>query len=229
VAYYVDGLGFGINWENRPYPQSPLYMEIERDGLYLHLSEHAGDMVKVACHAYIDNLPILVEEWRARRPGLVGEVEETPWNALTVGLGDPFGNHLQLQQNLPAKGRQEAQRTIPTFRVHSYDEAIAYYVEWLGFVVDWEWRHEPGFPVYMQISRDGLGLHLSEHPHPAFGATCLMRVRDVGALVSEWRDRDAEFGGEAESMPWGALVVAFDDPGGNNLRFQQSIDVGTHA
>ena len=77
VAYYVDGLGFGINWENRPYPQSPLYMEIERDGLYLHLSEHAGDMVKVACHAYIDNLPILVEEWRARRPGLVGEVEET--------------------------------------------------------------------------------------------------------------------------------------------------------
>lgn len=31
------------------------------------------------------------------------------------------------------------------------------------FRVDWEHRFEPGFPLYLQVSRDGLVLHLSEH------------------------------------------------------------------
>jgi len=43
------------------------------------------------------------------------------------------------------------QRTIPILHVDSYEKATAYYVDWLGFTIDWEFRLEPGFPVYMQF------------------------------------------------------------------------------
>ena len=54
-------------------------------------------------------------------------------------------------------------RTVPILR--SFDEAKAreFYIDWLGFVVDWEHRFEPGLPLYMQVSRDGIALH----PRPA--------------------------------------------------------------
>ena len=55
------------------------------------------------------------------------------------------------------------QQTIPILR--SFDEAKAreFYVGFLGFAVDWEHRFEPGMPLYMQVSRDGILLHISEH------------------------------------------------------------------
>jgi catechol 2,3-dioxygenase-like lactoylglutathione lyase family enzyme len=52
------------------------------------------------------------------------------------------------------------QRTVPMLHIGGYEEAKAYYVDWLGFRIDWEFRFEPTFPVYMQVSRDGLVLHL---------------------------------------------------------------------
>lgn len=54
-------------------------------------------------------------------------------------------------------------QTIPILR--SFDEAKAreFYLGWLGFTVDFEHRFEPSMPLYMQVSRDGLVLHISEH------------------------------------------------------------------
>jgi Glyoxalase superfamily protein len=53
------------------------------------------------------------------------------------------------------------QRAVPILHIHSYAHARAYYADWLGFRIDWKFRFEPSFPVYMQISRDGVVLHLS--------------------------------------------------------------------
>ena len=55
------------------------------------------------------------------------------------------------------------QRIFPTLRILDASEAQAFYVERLGFRIDWQWRHEPHLPVFMQVSRDGLALYLSEH------------------------------------------------------------------
>jgi hypothetical protein len=33
----------------------------------------------------------------------------------------------------------------------------------LGFHIDWEHRFRPNFPVFVQISRDGMVIFLSEH------------------------------------------------------------------
>jgi len=52
---------------------------------------------------------------------------------------------------------------IPTFRILDYKKAIKFYVEYLGFEIEWEHRFGQTEPVYMQISKNGLILHLSEN------------------------------------------------------------------
>ncbi|MDX1908687.1 MAG: glyoxalase superfamily protein [Bacteroidia bacterium] len=51
----------------------------------------------------------------------------------------------------------------PIFRIFDYEKAIHFYVDWLGFQIDWESYLEPGSPVYMQVSLRDVVLHLSEH------------------------------------------------------------------
>src|SRR5215469_1351153 len=54
-------------------------------------------------------------------------------------------------------------RTIPILRIFSVEKAKEFYCGFLGFKVDWEHTFEANTPVYMQISRGSLRLHLSEH------------------------------------------------------------------
>lgn len=42
-SFYVDGLGFQIEREHRFAPHLPVFMTINRDGLSLYLTQHAGD------------------------------------------------------------------------------------------------------------------------------------------------------------------------------------------
>ena len=46
------------------------------------------------------------------------------------------------------------QRVMPTLRMTDYARSKQFYVEGLGFQVDWEHRFEPNFPVFAQVSRD---------------------------------------------------------------------------
>jgi catechol 2,3-dioxygenase-like lactoylglutathione lyase family enzyme len=53
--------------------------------------------------------------------------------------------------------------TKPILRIFDYQKAIAHYVDWLGFRVDWEHRFDDDAPVYLQVSYGDITLHLSEH------------------------------------------------------------------
>jgi len=54
-------------------------------------------------------------------------------------------------------------RSIPILRIFDEAKAREFYVDFLGFTVDWEHRFNDDAPLYMQVSRDGCVLHLSEH------------------------------------------------------------------
>jgi len=54
------------------------------------------------------------------------------------------------------------QRVMPTLRIADYPRSKHFYVDCLGFQIDWEHRFEPGFPVFMQVSREGLAFFLIE-------------------------------------------------------------------
>jgi len=51
----------------------------------------------------------------------------------------------------------------PILRVKDAQVSAKFYREAMGFRVDWEHRFADGFPLYMQISRSPLVLHVSEH------------------------------------------------------------------
>ena len=79
---------------------------------------------------------------------------------------------------------------IPVLRIFSVDKAKEFYLEFMGFQLDWEHRFSPDLPLYAQIHRDGLILHLSEHHGDACpGSTVFARTEDLLALQRELLDK----------------------------------------
>jgi len=54
-------------------------------------------------------------------------------------------------------------RAVPTLRMFDERKAKEFYRDFLGFSIDWEHRFEPNTPLFMQMSRGKVILHLSEH------------------------------------------------------------------
>ncbi|MEL6383971.1 MAG: glyoxalase superfamily protein, partial [Cyanobacteria bacterium J06626_18] len=54
-------------------------------------------------------------------------------------------------------------KTTSILRIFDEAKAKEFYVDFLGFTIDWEHRFEADFPLYMQVSKDGCVIHLSEH------------------------------------------------------------------
>jgi catechol 2,3-dioxygenase-like lactoylglutathione lyase family enzyme len=114
-------------------------------------------------------------------------------------------------------------QTIPILR--SFDEAKAreFYIDWLGFTVDWEHRFEPGAPLYMQVSRDGIVLHLSEHHGDATPGSHIRinckGVREFHAEIIARRYRNNSPG--IERPEWGGTEVTVVDPCRNLITFAE--------
>src|SRR5215471_20451482 len=95
--FYLDFLGFTVDWEHRFEPDLPLYMQISRGDLILHLSEHHGDSTPGSV-AFIDmrgleefHRELSGKRYSNLRPGL----RHTEWNTRMMELIDPFGNRLR--------------------------------------------------------------------------------------------------------------------------------------
>ena len=118
--------------------------------------------------------------------------------------------------------------TTPILR--SFDEAKAkeFYVDFLGFQVDWEQRHEPTLPLYMQLSLDGCVIHLSEH-HGDCSPGATLRIHAT-ALETYQQELIAKKYGNArpglQRMPWGSTEMSVPDPFGNRLVFTDTADAG---
>lgn len=41
--FYIDWLGFSVDWENRLSVNAPLYMQVSNAGIVFHLTAHDGD------------------------------------------------------------------------------------------------------------------------------------------------------------------------------------------
>jgi len=60
----------------------------------------------------------------------------------------------------------EIQAAAPVLRMFDEAEAKAFYVDYLGFDVEWESRFSPTAPLYMQVSLGDAVLHLNGHASP---------------------------------------------------------------
>ncbi|HSD38070.1 MAG TPA: glyoxalase superfamily protein [Rhodocyclaceae bacterium] len=116
---------------------------------------------------------------------------------------------------------------IPVLRIFDVDLAKAFYVDWLGFTLDWAHEFGPTFPKYLQVSRDALILHLSEHYGDGSpGAKLLINLDDVDSLHAELATRpNPRMRPGVEVAPWNARVMEVIDPFGNRLVFNQNLDL----
>jgi len=114
-------------------------------------------------------------------------------------------------------------RTIPILR--SFDEAKAkeFYVDFLGFSVDFEHRYEPDMPLYMGVSRAGLTLHISEHFGDAMpGSALYIEMTGLREFHAELLAKKFKFArpgiGPGHA---GGISFGITDPFGNKLRFNE--------
>ena len=115
-------------------------------------------------------------------------------------------------------------RVTPVLRVFDEAKAREFYLDFLGFTLDWEYRHDPDFPLYAQISLgDETLLHISEHHGDACpGAAIRIEIEGIDeyqqALLAK-KYRNSRPG--VEDMEWGSRDMVIRDPFGNSLRFTQ--------
>lgn len=111
-------------------------------------------------------------------------------------------------------------QTIPILRIFDIAKAKEFYCDFLGFSIDWEHRYEPALPLYMQVSRAGLVLHLSEHYGDGTpGSTIFVRMRGIEALHAELIGK--EYGYLRPGLcreDRGSLSMEVIDPFGNRIR-----------
>jgi uncharacterized glyoxalase superfamily protein PhnB len=120
---------------------------------------------------------------------------------------------------------------IPLLRIFDPEKALEFYVGFLGFAVDWEHRFEDATPIYMQVSRGELVLHLTEHYGDCCpGATVYARVTGLEALHAEVTAKGYAFMRPGiEVAPWHARLMEVTDPFGNRIRFCEEIEAAASS
>ena len=120
----------------------------------------------------------------------------------------------------------QALQTIPILRIFSVEKAKEFYVGFLGFTVDWEHRFEEKAPLYMQISRAGLVLHLSEHYGDCCpGSTVFVRVTGVEEYHQEIKAKGYNYLRPCvQSTFHNSKCMQVIDPFGNRIRFDEFLD-----
>jgi uncharacterized glyoxalase superfamily protein PhnB len=115
-------------------------------------------------------------------------------------------------------------RIIPILRIFSVEKAKEFYVEFLGFKLDWIHSYDQNFPEYLQVSHGTVLLHLSEHHGDSVpGAAVLIEMEGVDALHAAMTAKQYKFAKPGiEDTPWGARVVRVTDPFGNRLIFSEA-------
>lgn len=159
---------------------------------------------------------MMASRLRARLAGLGNEITHS--QALEI-VATQLGYR---NWNTCAAARQKAPApvTIPILRTFPGGEARRFYVDFLGFIVDWEHRFEAGMPLYQQVTRGACVLHLSEHHGDATpGSAVRIEIPDVRTLQKQLVDSPVyplRIGLGTE--PWGE-DLEIPDPFGNRIIF----------
>ncbi|WP_136475623.1 glyoxalase superfamily protein [Pseudomonas sp. DG56-2] len=127
---------------------------------------------------------------------------------------------------LPAEAPQPVitfDKAIPILRMFDETKAREFYLDFLGFSVEFEHRFEADLPLYLGLNRDGLQLHLSEHHGDASpGTTIFVPMHNIELLRDELLTKRYGYGRpDIVEQGWGKLLEVYD-PFGNRIRFCES-------
>jgi catechol 2,3-dioxygenase-like lactoylglutathione lyase family enzyme len=101
----------------------------------------------------------------------------------------------------------------PILRVADFDASVDYYVNALGFKLDW------GSDGFGSVSRGRASLMLCEGSQGNPGTWMWFAVSDSDQLYEELRERGARIRHPPENFPWGSRELHVFDLDGHVLRF----------
>ena len=109
-------------------------------------------------------------------------------------------------------------QVIPILRMFDVDATLRFYCEYLGCQVDWR-EGEGDRPIYVQVSRDDLVLHLSSHHGDGTPGTAVyIETSDAESLHRELHAKGYPFLNPGLD-PYGAgRAITLIDPASNVLR-----------
>ena len=125
-------------------------------------------------------------------------------------------------------GIARLKNATPIFDVRDVNRALSYYVERLGFQVEFRYEEDPS--NYAGVIRDGVRLHMQWQHEDEFkkGTAGTSRVRiqvdNPDALFEEYRSKGVvSEGTEVRDTDWGTREFGFRDLDGNGLTFYQDL------
>jgi catechol 2,3-dioxygenase-like lactoylglutathione lyase family enzyme len=111
------------------------------------------------------------------------------------------------------------QTVIPQLRITEAKRSLQFYVDGLGFEIDWQHQFEPGYPLFFSLTRSGQTIFLSEHTGDCeVGGAVYLVVPDVDACRDEFVNRGIDVP-KPHDTPWDTREFLLKDPDGNRLRF----------
>ena len=118
---------------------------------------------------------------------------------------------------------------IPLIRIIDMVKAREFYIEWLGFHVDWERRS--GEKALLQISRGDLVLRLSEHGVKTPGAKVMVHMTGIELFQKELTDRNHDLDNNFDNpvlgdqtIPRNARNFTVTDPSTNRIVFIENTE-----
>ena len=101
--FYIDWLEFNLVWEHMFEENFPLYMEVSKDNVKFHLTEHSGDCTPGSkVFIFCNNINEYCEKLKAKNYKFYKpSVKKTFYNTLCMDVTDPFGNRLSFNESLP--------------------------------------------------------------------------------------------------------------------------------
>ena len=145
------------------------------------------------------------------------------WNILAAKIGDEAGGG---EGGATGPGDAIAfEQAVPMVRIFDVAKAHEFYLGFLGFKVDWEHRYGENSPLYTQVSRGGLRLHLTEHAGDASpGGNMCVYMTGVRAFQRELIAKNYRYMKPGVEEADGRIETAVVDPFGNRIRFMEIIE-----
>lgn len=127
-----------------------------------------------------------------------------------------------ITERLIAAGADPSERNVnrfesatPIFNVRNVPASIGYYVDKLGFTLEWDWGDPPGFAC---VARDQVRIFLCQNGQGAPGTWLSVFVQDVDVLYEDYKRRGAIIRQRPTNFPWGVREMNVQDLDGHRLR-----------
>lgn len=114
-------------------------------------------------------------------------------------------------------------KIIPVLRILDENKSKEFYIDFLGFSVEFEHRHGKNYPLYIGLTKENFHLHLSEHYGDCnTGSNVRVEIEELEAFQGELLKKDYKYCKPGiEKTEFQTMEMQITDPFGNTLNFYE--------